>query len=310
MNKIKIGLLSPFNRDAFNSLDQKIFECIDLQNKNKSDHIHEINCLILDTRTINSSTLQKFKNLKLICRFGVGIDNLNLKYLKKKKINLSITKKSIIKPVTEHVIGFILSSIKSFNQFNMIIKNNDYQKHSIYPRIRDLEKKKVLIIGLGNIGKRIAKFLKFFNCKISYYDPKVAGFNNYEKINTLNHNLKNFDIVSINCSLNKSTKRLINSSNLKFFKEEIIIVNTSRGGIVDEKSLITASKNKKIIYCSDVFEQEPLKKNFKLSNYNYNLFTPHVSTSSPETRLAMSKEVIQNIKNYFIKNKRDQNFLI
>mgnify|MGYP001223776845 CR=1 FL=1 len=311
MKKIKVGLLSPFNKKIFNLLDKKLFELIDLDLiHNKKKNLENISCLILDTRILSNSYLDRYKNLKLICRFGVGIDNLDLGFLKKKRIKLCITKESIIKPVAEHALGFIVSSIKSFNEFNFIIKNNNYKRVSTYPIIRDLEYKEVLIIGLGNIGKRIAKFLKFFNCKISYYDPKILKFKNYNKLISLRKNLKKFDIISINCSLNKSTKKIINQSNLKFLKSNVIIVNTSRGGIVDEKSLINLSKKKKIIYCSDVFENEPIIRKFELSKYAYNTFTPHVSTSSTETRLAMSEEVIKNIKNYFVNNKKNQNFLI
>ena len=309
MKKINIGLLSPFNKKIFHLLDNKLFKLIDLDVKNKKKNFENISCLILDTRSLSFSTLEKLSNLKLICRFGVGIDNLDLSYLKKKKIDLCITKKSIVTPVAEHAFSFIISSIKSLNEFNSIIKKNEYEKVSNYPIVKDLKNKEVLIIGLGNIGKKIAKFLKVFDCKITFYDPKVTRYNNCNKLTLLNKNLEKFDIVSINCSLNNSTKKIINNSTLRFFKKGVIIVNTSRGGIVDEKSLINSSKKKKIIYCSDVFEQEPLIKNFKLSKYIHNTFTPHISTSSPETRLSMSKEVIQNIKYFFIKKKKNQNFL-
>ncbi len=309
MKKIKIGLLSPFNKKKFHLLNNKLFELINLGIKNKKKNFKNISCLILDTRTLSFSILEKFSNLKLICRFGVGVDNLDLSYLKKRKIDLCITKKSIVTPVAEHALSFIISSIKSLNEFNSIIKKNEYEKVSNYPVVKDLKNKEVLIIGLGNIGKRLAKILKVFDCKITFYDPRVPKYNNYNKLTILNTNLKKFDIISINCSLNKSTKKIINHSTLRFFKKEVIIVNTSRGGIVDEKSLIKFSKKKKIIYCSDVFEQEPLAKNFKLSNYTYNTFTPHISTSSPETRLLMSEEVIENIKYYFITKKKNQNFL-
>tara|TARA_B100000963_G_scaffold139574_1_gene121547 strand:+ start:26485 stop:27417 length:933 start_codon:yes stop_codon:yes gene_type:complete len=309
MKKIKIGLLSPFNKKKFDLLNNKLFELINLDIKKKKNNFENISCLILDTRTLNFSILEKFRNLKLICRFGVGIDNLDLSYLKKRKIDLCITKKSIVTPVAEHALGFIISSIKSLNEFNSIIKKSEYEKVSKYPVVKDLKNKEVLIIGLGNIGKRIAKILKVFDCKITFYDPKIIEYNNYNKLFKLNRDLKKFDIVSLNCSLNKSTKKIINHSTLRFFKKEVIIVNTSRGGIVDEKSLINFSKKKKIIYCSDVFEQEPLAKNFKLSNYTYNTFTPHISTSSPETRSSMSEEVVENIKYYFINKKKNQNFL-
>ena len=83
-----------------------------------------------------------------------------------------------------------------------------------------MKNKEVLIIGLGNIGKKIAKFLKVFDCKITFYDPKILKYNNYDKLSKLNKNLKKFDIVSINCSLNKSTKKIINNSTLRFLKKK------------------------------------------------------------------------------------------
>ena len=310
MKKVKVGILSPFNKKTLDLVNKRSFDFIDLDLINNNIIPKDISCLILDTRILSKSFYAKLKNLRLICRFGVGVDNLDLNFLKRKKINLSITKKSVVNPVAEHAIGFIISSVKSYNEFNKLIKANKYEKKSQYPKIMNLENKEVLIIGLGNIGKRISKILKVFNCKISFFDPHVKNYKNLVKINKLNQNLNKYDVISINSSLNKFTKKIISYSNLKFLKEGTIIVNTSRGGIVDEKALTKLSSKKKIIYCSDVFQREPLKKDFKLSKYNYNLFTPHVSTSSPETRLAMSEEVIQNIKDYFIRKKKTQNFLI
>ena len=310
MKKVKVGILSPFNKRVLGSLNKKLFDFIDLDLSNNNVILKDISCLILDTRILSKSFYAKLKNLKLICRFGVGIENLDLNFLKRRKINLSITKKSIVNPVAEHAIGFILLSIKSYNEFNKLIKANKYENQFEYPKIMNLENKEVLIIGLGNIGKRISNILEIFNCRISFYDPHIKNYKNLIKINKLSQNLGKYDVISINTSLNKYTKKIINYSNLKFFKEGTIIVNTSRGGIVDEKALIKLSAKKKIIYCSDVFEKEPLKKGFELSKYDRNSFTPHVSTSSSETRLAMSEEVIQNLKDYFIRKKKNQNFLI
>ena len=99
MKKINIGLLSPFNKKIFHLLDNKLFKLIDLDVKNKKKNFENISCLILDTRSLSFSTLEKFSNLKLICRFGVGIDNLDLSYLKKKKLICVLQKKVLLHPL-------------------------------------------------------------------------------------------------------------------------------------------------------------------------------------------------------------------
>jgi len=306
-NKITVGCLSPFNLDAIKKIKKKI-NFINLKNKKNFKDFKDIHFLVLDTRQVSKNFLDKFINLKCIMRFGVGIDNIDKEYLLKKKINLSVTKNSVIMPVVEHTIGFIFASLKKYNQFHQIVNNNQFSSYHKYPPIVNLESKSVLIIGMGKIGKKVAKILNFFNCKISFYDPFVKKYSNYKKIKKLDKNLKKFDIISVHAALNKSTKNLINNKNLQYLKNNSIIVNTSRGGIINEKSVAQKIKNKSIFYCTDVFEQEPPPKSFSLKNSNNTILTPHVSTSSKETRSLMSNEVIKNIEDY-INGKKNKNLV-
>ena len=168
----------------------------------------------------------------------------------------------------------------------------------------------IFLIGFGAIGKQVAKLLINFGCKISFYDPYFKLKNKNFKSISLAKGLKNADIVSIHMPLNKHTYKFIDNKKLALMKNNSVLVNTSRGKIVNEYDLIQKLKsNKNFIACLDVFYDEPLKKNHIFTKLRNTVLTPHVSTSTYDTKYSMSKEVYENIINFKTNKIYSKNFL-
>tara|TARA_B100000886_G_scaffold310824_1_gene245794 strand:+ start:291 stop:1178 length:888 start_codon:yes stop_codon:yes gene_type:complete len=294
---IKIAILSPFRKEGAKILKKNNFKIVyqkDLKNLNYEN----IRGIILDVREFNKKEFDKFKDLKTISRFGVGTNNINFDILKKRNINLCITKNSIGWSVAEHALSLIMACLKNINLLDKSARKNKINSRLTY----DLYGKNILLIGFGRTGKSLSKILKSFNTNIFVYDPFIKKVPKHIKRVKLEFGIKNADIISIHTPLNSSTKNLISKKEFLKMKKNLIIINTSRGGIINEKYLDFFLKKRKILAAGiDVYENEP-KLNSLLSKNKFAIFTPHVSSSSEECRQNMSIEAANNIVNYFKKH--------
>lgn len=240
---------------------------------------------------ILDKSILKNTSVNLINTASTGLNHINLDDCKKLKIKiLSLTKdmKLINKlpSTSELAFGIMLSLLKNINSsFNDVKKKKwDYSKH-IGQEIASLT---IGLIGLGRLGNYMAKFAKAFGMKIIYYDPFKTS-NKYKKV-SLNKIFKTSDVISIHTHVNKNTKYLINKKILKLVKKKPIIINTSRGEIVNEKDLIWALKRKMISgYGTDVIETEfdNIQKSPIIKNINkYNIIvTPHIGGMTRQGQL-------------------------
>jgi len=310
MKKQSILLLSYLDTKILDVLKKKYTVYFKIPNNKYLQK--QIEILIVDIRVINFSLYQKLKNLKLVVRFGVGYDNIDLEYLKEHKIKLALTRRSVINPVAEHTLSLILCALRKIQKFDALIKNNQYENTFKFPAIYNLEGKKIFLIGLGGIGRQLLKLLKPFKCEVLYYDPflKKKIINKLIKPTTLKRGLKIANIVSIHMPLNEKTKKTVNNNFFKLMRSDAIFINTSRGKIVNEIDLIKKlKKNPKFIACLDVFYDEPLKKDYSLIKLKNTILSPHISTSTLDTKFKMSEEVLDNIIKFNIKKTRFKNFL-
>ena len=239
---------------------------------------------------LNKEILKKAKNLKVISRCGVGYNNIDINYLKKNKIRLCLIDDEHVNATVELTLLHILASLRKLS-FNSNIKNfyNWKRKKGFL-----LNKKKIGLIGLGKIGTKLAKILNQFQCKIFYYDIKRNKKFNFAELNEI---LKNCDIISLHLPLSKKTKNLINSNNLKFLKKNAVLLNLSRGNIINENDLYKFLKKRLDVNASlDCFSEEPYKgKLLKLENITV---TPHIGTLTYETRNQMEEKALNNLCKY------------
>ena len=316
---IKIAIVDKMHEDGINLLkNNPKFECEvieDLSKNNLLKRLPNFDGITLRRGKINSEILEKCKKLKVISRHGVGYDNIDINFLKEKKISLLVTGTTTSISPAEHIMFMILNISKSFNLFDQSVRKGKFDsvmhmQHNSF----ELFDKKILIVGFGRIGKKLIKRCLGFEMEVLVYDPFVEKkiIENYggRKINELDEGFRNADILSLSVPLTKLTHNMINLEKMKMMKKTSIIINTSRGGVVNEKDLNEAL-TKKIIYGAglDVFEKEPLDDDNPLLKNEKVLLSPHAATFTKECTSKMAAQTAQNIIDFF-DNKLDKSMVV
>ena len=237
--------------------------------------------------TLDKKIIKMAKSLNVIARAGVGMDNIDLQEAKKNKIKCFNVPSQSNLSVAEHTFGLIFSAARKISYCDRLLRKNIWKKKEMYGF--ELSKKKLGIIGLGSIGKQIASIGKKFDMKIF---ANVNNFNTERKkklkkknivLTSLNNLLKNSDFITISVPLNEKTKNLLNAKNLKLMKKNAMIINVSRGGVINEDHLYNILIKKKIFAAAtDVFIQE--KKHNKLFSLDNIVVTSHIGAMTYEAQ--------------------------
>ena len=315
----KIAIVDKIHLDGIKLLENKPnfqFEIIeDLSKKNLISKLPSFDGITLRRGKMDSEILEKCKNLKVISRHGVGYDNIDIKFLKKNNITLLITATTNSISPAEHVMFMILNISKGIDFYDTAVRKGEFEniihmKHKTF----QLLNKKVLIVGFGRIGRRLIKRCLGFEMQVYAYDPfvdqkTIESFGGI-KVNNLDEALKEADILSLNVPLTEKTFNMINLEKIKLMKKTSVIINTSRGGVVNEKDLNDAL-NQGIIYGAglDVFEKEPPKNSNPLLKNNKVVLSPHAATFTKECLSDMSIETVQNIIDFF-ENKLNKSMIV
>ena len=305
---MKVAVLGKVDQKGLSFLKENEFKVIEIENfeiQNLKEQLKDVDGILLRTTRLDKEILEHCDNLKIISRHGVGYDNVDLDFLNENKIALCITSTSNAVSVAEHVLSFFIYLTKKLSLSDSLVKEGNFEKRSKLPNFFELYKKKVLIIGFGRIGKEVAKRCLGFDMEVYVYDPfldnEIIIKNQCIPIEK-NQGLAIADFITIHLPLNGDTKNFISQTELNVMKKKSILVNTSRGGIVNENDLCIALESKKIQGAGiDVFVSEPPESNhpfFKLDNI---LLTPHNAALTLECRERMSLEASQNIV-FFLKN--------
>ena len=240
------------------------------------------------------------KKLKAIAKYGVGLDNIDFEICKKYNIEILHTQGVNKRSVSELTLGCILSLLRNIYISSNLLKKNIWEKNGGV----QLSNKTIGIIGVGNIGKDLIQLIQSFNCKILVND--IYEQNDYYKNNNLIETskediYKNADIITIHTPLNNSTKYMINKKSLSIMKPNAIVINTARGGIINQDDLKWALKNDVIAGAAiDAYETEP-PEDVELLNLPNLINTPHIGGNAIEAVEAMARSAIENILNW-IKN--------
>jgi D-3-phosphoglycerate dehydrogenase len=261
-------------------------------------HIEDCDVIIPEHIQVDHSLLSTAKKLKLV-QTGAGFDNVDVPACTELGIWVANAAGVNAQAVAEHVMALIFSYYKNIPFLDTFMKNKMDENHLDY-RGSELQGKTIGIIGLGAIGKKLAAFCKAFDMNVLAYarntNVQSDGFVTLTDIDTL---VSTSDIVSVHIPLNQQTKHLINKAVFNKMKDSSLFINTSRGGIVNEKDLIDALKNGDISgACLDVFESEPLPLDSELRNMENVILTPHTA-GMPDGRKFHKKRYdffITNIK--------------
>lgn len=250
--------------------------------------ISNYEALVVRSRTkVTKEVIDLGHNLKIIGRVGSGLDNIDLVETQKRKIKVINSPESNSEAVTELAIGLILSLLRKLSLAYPSMKDGLWIKKNL--KGEEIEGKKIGVIGYGHIGKRITKILTAFGAKVEYYSRS-------KKTNSLKYIFKHCDIITVHLPLNNNTKNLINNDLLSLMKPTSFFINTSRGGVVEEKSLFKIIQEKKIAGVAlDVFWQEPLPPVSPWRKLPNVILTPHIAASTGEALEKGTKTVIDEI---------------
>jgi len=306
----KIAIVDNIHSDGIKLLEDNTkfqYEIIeDLSKKNLISKLPSFDGIILRRGKIDAEILEKCKSLKVISRHGVGYDNVDIKFLKKNNITLLVTATTTAVSPAEHIMFMILNISKGIDLYDKAVRSGRFDSimHMENNNNFELANKKILIIGFGRIGRKLIKRCLGFEMKVYVYDPfvdqkTIESFGGI-KVNDLNEGLKKTDILSLSVPLTEKTYNMINLEKIKMMKKSAVIINTSRGGVVNEKDLNEAV-NKGIIFGAglDVFEKEPPDNDNSLLKNKRIFLSPHAATFTNECRSNMSIETVQNVIDFF-----------
>jgi D-3-phosphoglycerate dehydrogenase len=252
---------------------------------------------ILALETIDEFVLSRLPNLKVIGKYGVGLDMIDLKAMEKYDVKLGWTGGVNKRSVSELVVSFAIYLLH-----RVVFANNEVKRGEWYQvKGRQLSGRTVGIIGCGHIGKDLVGLLKPFGCKILVHDiVDYADFYRDNQVNSvgLEELAKQSDIISVHLPLNGSTKNIINKDLIEMFKENAIFINVARGGLVDEvaleQRLIEGTLGGAAL---DVFALEPPLDN-KIAQLDNVIVTPHIGGSTEEAILAMGEAAIAGLETF------------
>lgn len=257
--------------------------------------------IIVGLERIDDDLLEKLPNLRIISKFGVGLDNIDVDACQKRGIKIGWTGGVNKYSVAEMTIGFMIMLSRNLYVTSNQLKNGVWNKNGG----RQLSQKVIGIIGLGNIGKEVVRLLKPFGCKIianDIEDRTNFANRNYISLADKDEIYQNADIVTIHTPLTDITNKLINKAVFEKMKRTTFIINTARGEIVDYNALKWALINNRIAGAAiDVYDSEP-PKDKKLISFPNLICTPHIGGNAEEAVLAMGNSAIQHLVNY--KNQR------
>ena len=261
--------------------------------------------IVTNKVVITKEMMQRCPYLKLICIAATGMNNVDLVAAKE----LGITVKNVTgystPSVVQHTFSMMFYLLGRLEYYNKQVKSKAWSKSGLFTDISqpfsELSTKTWGIIGLGTIGKEVAKMAENFGVKIYYYSTSGKNLINDYHHCELEELLITCDIVSIHCPLNERTHNLINQSNLKCLKENSILLNLGRGGIINEVDLAKELNLRPLYAGLDVLSQEPIDKNnplLSIHNPEQLLITPHLAWASLESRKRLLEGVVQNIEAY------------
>ena len=234
--------------------------------------------------------------------FATGYNNIDIEYARKNNITVCNAPGYSTEAVAQHTIAFILAILDRVGEYNETVKQGDWIKSrtfSYFPLpLSELSNKTIGIVGYGAIGRQVAKIAKAFNMKVLVNNRSKENDDSVTQV-SFDELLKNSDVVTLHCPLNKDSENIMNADAFNKMKDGAIFVNTARGGMVDEVALKNALESGKLLGAGvDVLRQEPMDKDCPLYNVKNCYITPHIAWAGKETRLRLLDIVYDNIKGY------------
>ena len=296
---MKILICDNLNQQVYKELET-IGDCVDISQSNSRDkdlanHIKDCEIVVIRSATkLTKEVLDKAEQLKIIARCGVGIDNVDLDFAKSKSIFVTNSPSANLISVVELTVALIISVSRKLSLADSHLKKGEWNRSQFLGN--ELYGKTLGIVGFGKAGRLVAERMKSFGMSIVFYDPYVTAWNGSEESIKLDDLLRTADVVSIHVIKTKDTENLISKDMLDLLKPSSVIINTSRGGVLDEDYLFELLESEKIFGAGlDVYSNEPPDNVERYNSLNL-VTTPHIGASTYEAQLKAGLETIENIK--------------
>lgn len=272
--------------------------------ENTAERVKDLDIVIANKAPLNESTLKDAPNVKLICLFATGYDNVDLEYCKSRGIKVANVVNYCSSAVAQHTLLLALALSEKLAHYDDYVKSGAYSAQTFFSNFdrtfNELEGKTWGIVGMGSIGHRVASIAQAFGCRVIFYSASgKSTCTEYERVefDTL---LKESDILSLHCPLSDRTRNLINKDAFDKMKKSAILINVARGPVVNTQDLYQALTEEKITAAGlDVLEKEPMEQSNPLSRIKDStklIITPHMSWASIESRTRLIEEVVKNIE--------------
>lgn len=267
------------------------------------EHVGDSDVIILNKVKITKEVIEASANLKLICVFATGYDNIDIKAAQEKGIAVCNVPGYSTDSVALFTVATTLALVSHLKEYNRFVTTGDYSASSaankITPVFHELKGKTWGIVGFGNIGKAVAKVAEAFGAKVIVNKRTPIAEYNCVDIDTL---CKESDIISVHCPLNDGTREIINEKRISLMKKSAVLINEARGAVLNEKDVTEAVKSGRIAaFGCDVYSSEPFPKNHpysEIKDFDNVILTPHAAWAAYEARERCMQIIGNNISSY------------
>ncbi|NUU98805.1 3-phosphoglycerate dehydrogenase [Marinitoga sp. 1154] len=265
------------------------------------EKVKDFDVLVVRSATkVTKDIIENGTNLKLIARAGMGLDNVDLETAKEKNIKVINTPGTNSLSVAELVVGYMLSIYRHIVTGTVSLREKRWEKKTL--KGFELTGKTLGIVGFGHIGKLVRKLVTGFDMKVLVFDvfeipEEIQKEHNVKQV-SMEELLKNADVITLHVPLNEKTRHLISDKEFEMMKNNVILINAARGGVVDEEALLKYLENGKVLGAGlDVFETEPpvSEVQMKLLNHPMVVATPHIGATTKEAQRRVGLELVDKI---------------
>ncbi|MDO4304567.1 MAG: D-2-hydroxyacid dehydrogenase [Bacillota bacterium] len=271
---------------------------------NVKERIKDADIIIANKAPLNADTLKDAAHVKLICEFATGFDNVDIEYCKGRGIKVANIVNYSTDAVAQHTFALCFYVLEKLRHYDEYVKSGAYAAQDRFSNFdipfTELAGKTWGIVGMGNIGKKVAKIAQAFGCRVIFYSASGSSTcTDYERVDfdTL---LAEADVLSLHCPLSDRTRNLIDLEALQKMKKSAVLINVARGPVVNDQALYTALTEGYIAAAGlDVTSTEPMKDSNPLSKFtdsNRLIITPHLAWASTEARKRCVSEACKNIE--------------
>lgn len=260
------------------------------------DFACDFHALILDgIEPVTKTVIENMPNLKILSRFGIGYDNVDVKAATERGVMVTIVPDYALEEVADHVLTLVLAITRKLTRIDKAMRTGKWNLMEMVRSINSPSSQVMGLLGFGNIARRVSQRAKPFGYNVIAFDPWVKRWDfrvfGVERIDSLEELLKRSDVLSIHAALTPETRHLVGERELRLMKPSACIVNTARGAIVDEAALIRALSKGTIAGAAlDVYETEPLPIDNPLLKLENTILTPHISWYTEQSQARLKTE--------------------